>query len=77
LLLIIGVALADYISLGLIRRTFVFYSAFDGAFIIEERMLRSSSSRETDIRRYVEEALLGSVSPDAALFFPTENCEKS
>jgi hypothetical protein len=35
-------------------------------------MLRSSSSRETDIRRYVEEALLGPVSPDSAPLFPRD-----
>jgi len=72
LLLIIGVALVDYFSLGLTRKTFVYYSAFDGAVLIEERMFRSSSSQETDIRRYIEEALLGSVSPDAAPFFSPE-----
>jgi hypothetical protein len=35
-------------------------------------MLKRSSSRETDIRRYIEEVLLGPVSPDSAFLFPRE-----
>ena len=72
LALIALVALADYLLLGLIRRTFVFYSALEGATIVEDRMLRFSSSLETDIRRYVEKTLLGPVSPEAAPLFPRE-----
>ena len=72
LLLVIGFAAADYLILGLMRKTFVFYSPRDGAVIVEERMFRGSSSQETDIRRYVEEALLGSVSSDAAFLFSRE-----
>jgi hypothetical protein len=72
LLLIIAIAVADYVILGLIRRTFVFYSTLDGAVIVEDRMFRSSSSQETDIRRYVEEVLLGSVSPNADPLFDQE-----
>ena len=72
LILIITVALADYYMSGLIRRTFVFYSALEGRTIVEDRVVRNSSSRETDIRRYVDEALLGPVSPDASPLFPWE-----
>ncbi|MDR2101991.1 MAG: GerMN domain-containing protein [Treponema sp.] len=57
---------------GLVRRTFVFYSSIDGTTTVEERMLPHSPSREIDIRRYVEEALLGPVSPDSASLFPQE-----
>ena len=35
-------------------------------------MLRRSPDRETDIRRYVDEALLGPVTPDLAPLFPRE-----
>jgi hypothetical protein len=65
-------ALAEFRYFGLTRRTFVFYSGMDGKTVVEDRMLRRSPSRETDIRRYVDEALLGPVSPDSALLFPRE-----
>jgi hypothetical protein len=65
-------AFADFLFSGLVRRTFVFYSIHDGAVTVEDRMLKRSSSRELDIGRYVEEALLGPVSPDLAPLFPRE-----
>ncbi|MDR0312460.1 MAG: GerMN domain-containing protein [Treponema sp.] len=72
LALISLIALGEYLYLGLVRRTFVFYSALEGATIVEDRLLRRSNSPETDIRRYTEEALLGPVSPEASLLFPRE-----
>jgi len=72
LILISLIALTEYLVLGLVRRTFVFYSTLDDSTIVEDRMFHGSSSRETDIRRYVEEVLLGPVSPDASLLFPRE-----
>lgn len=71
-MLIALIALAEYFIFGLARRTFVFYSALEDATIVEDRMLRGSASRETDIRRYVEEVLLGPESPDASPLFPRE-----
>jgi hypothetical protein len=65
-------AFAEFFVSGLVRRTFVFYSIRSGEVTVEDRMLKSSSSRETDIRRYVEEALLGPVSPDSAPLFPRD-----
>jgi hypothetical protein len=69
-------ALADFLFSGLVRRTFVFYSNIDGNPVVEDRMLRRSGGRsgdrETDIRRYMDEVLLGPVSPDSALLFPRE-----
>ena len=62
----------SFILSGLVRRTFIFYSNIEGKSIIEERMLRQSSDRETDIRRYVDEVLLGPASPDSAPLFPRE-----
>jgi hypothetical protein len=72
LVLISIVALVDYLVLGLVRKTFVFYSVLEGTQIVEERMQRHSDSPETNMRRYTEEALLGPVSPDAAFLFPGE-----
>lgn len=72
MLLICLIAYAEYAVLGLVRRTFVFYSALEGETIVEDRMFHSSLSRETDIRRYVEEVLLGPVSPEAAPLFPRQ-----
>jgi spore germination protein GerM len=65
-------ALTDFLVSGLVRRTFVFYPINDGTMVVEDRMLKRSSSRELDIGRYVEEALLGPVSPDMAPLFPGE-----
>ncbi|GHV71689.1 hypothetical protein AGMMS49928_24640 [Spirochaetia bacterium] len=71
LALLLIFALVEFAFLGLVRRTFVFYSGMDGSTTVEDRMLPRSASRELDITRYVEEALLGPVSPDSApLFFP-------
>jgi len=65
-------ALGEFLLLGLVRRTFVFYSIIDGSMFVEDRMLRRSSDGEADIRRYVDEVLLGPVSPDSAPLFTKE-----
>ena len=72
LVLISIFALGEFLHSGLVRRTFVFYSNIEENTVVEDRMLRRAESRETDIRRYVEEALLGPVSPDSAPLFPRE-----
>ncbi|GHV60734.1 hypothetical protein AGMMS49587_03090 [Spirochaetia bacterium] len=70
-LLLLGIfAFAEFMVLGLVRRTFVFYSINNQSMKVEDRMLRRSSNREFDIGRYVEEVLLGPVSPDLAPPFP-------
>jgi len=55
---------------GLARRSFVFYAIDSGDVIVEERMLRRAVSREHDVARYVEEALLGPVTLDFLHLFP-------
>jgi len=72
LILICLFAIGEFYISGLARRTFVFYSYRKGDTVVEDRMLRLSANRETDIRRYIEEALLGPVSPDLAPLFPRE-----
>ena len=73
-LLMIGilavVALTEFFILGLARRTFVFYTVGVGDIVVEDRMLKRSSSREVDIIRYTEETLLGPVAPDLLPLFP-------
>jgi hypothetical protein len=64
--------LTEFSSSALVRRTFVFYDLDTGEAMVEERMLPRTSSAETAIRRYVEEALLGPVSPEAAPLFSRE-----
>jgi len=64
-------ALAEFLYLGLARRTFVFYTLNEGIIIVEDRMLKHAQSREDDIIRYVEETLLGPVSPDLLPLFPS------
>jgi len=65
-------ALAEFLIMGLARRTFVFYTVSDGDIVVEDRMVKKSPSREVDIIRYVEEALLGPVNPDLLPLFPRE-----
>jgi hypothetical protein len=80
-LLYIGIlglfALYEFLSLGLARRTFVFYTINDGKIVVEDRMLKRSESKEMDITRYTEEALLGSGSPDLLPLFPRDTRLKS
>ncbi|MCL1993139.1 MAG: GerMN domain-containing protein [Spirochaetes bacterium] len=65
-------ALADFFTLGLARRTFVFYNLNSGREVVEERMLRITPSREADVARYVQEALLGPFAHDLLPLFPRE-----
>ena len=71
------VALVEFFNLGLARRTFVFYTVDSGKIVVEDRMLKKSSSREINITRYVEEALLGPVAPDLLPLFPRDARLKS
>jgi len=66
------VALVEFLVLGLARRTFVFYTIDSRIASVEERFLKRSSSREVNITRYVEEALLGPISPNSLPLFPPE-----
>jgi hypothetical protein len=69
LFLLAGLAAADFAASGQARRTFVFYALDGGGEAVEERMLKGSSSRELDLTRYVEEVLLGPVSPELSPLF--------
>jgi len=64
------IALIEFFSMGLARRTFVFYTVSSGTIAVEDRMLKHSKTREGDIIRYVEETLLGPVSPDLLPLVP-------
>jgi hypothetical protein len=72
------VALVEFIALGIARRTYVFYTidsgvlGSGGSLVVEDRMLKRSPSREINLTRYVEEALLGPVAPDLLPMFPRE-----
>jgi hypothetical protein len=70
LALVALIALTEILILGLARRTFVFYTIDNGEIVVEDRMLKRSRSREVDIMRYTEEALLGPVDPDLLPLFP-------
>ena len=65
-------ALIEFAVLGLARRTFVFYAEDGKTMTVEDRMVKRSSSREMNITRYIEEALLGPVSPGSLPLFPQE-----
>ena len=77
LAILAALALAEFLIMGLARRTFVFYTINDGVIVVEDRMLKRSRSREIDITRYMEETLLGPVSPDLLPLFPRETRLKS
>ena len=70
-------ALAEFLIMGLARRTFVFYTVNDRVIVVEDRMLKRFRSREIDITRYIEETLLGPVSPELLPLFPRETRLKS
>jgi hypothetical protein len=70
LALVAVIAFTEFLILGLARRTFVFYTIDGGEVKVEDRMLKRSRSREVDIIRYTEEALLGPVNPDLLPLFP-------
>ena len=67
-----AVAFFDFYTSGLARRTYVFYAIDDGAIAVENRMLKRAASREVDITRYVEDAVLGPVSLNSLPLFPKE-----
>jgi spore germination protein GerM len=71
------VTLSEFLFFGLARRTFVFYTIDDGVLVVEDRMLKAAKSREGDIIRYMEEMLLGPVSPELLPLFPIETRLKS
>ena len=75
--LLVIIASVEFYNLGLARRTFVFYTVNDGSIVVEDRMIKRSSSREIDIIRYTEEMLLGPVAPDLQPLFPRETRLKS
>ena len=64
--------LGDFLYSGHARRTFVFYSDIGDNIVVEDRMLHRSGDRETDIRRYVDEVLLGPAAPGSNPLFPRE-----
>ena len=71
LLVILGLyALTEFFILGLVRRTFVFYAISDGKITVEDRMVKLAMTREQNLTRYVEEAILGPVSPGILPLFP-------
>jgi len=70
LVVICLVAFGEFWLSGLVRRTFVFYSSLEGKTVVEDRMLRRSGDRETDIHRYVDEVLLGPSFPELDPLFP-------
>jgi spore germination protein GerM len=69
--------LSEFLFLGLARRTFVFYNRDNGVIVVEDRMLKTSKSKEGDIVRYMEEVLLGPVSPELLPLFSIETRLKS
>jgi spore germination protein GerM len=78
LLVLLGVfAFMEFRFLELARRTFVFYSAVNGSVTVEDRMLHRAENREMDLGRYVEEVLLGPVSPNLSPLFPPETALRS
>jgi len=71
LIVLAAAAFIEILVLGLARKTFVFYAIDSGKASVEERFLKASS-REVQITRYVEEALLGPASANSLPLFPRE-----
>ncbi|MDR1430123.1 MAG: hypothetical protein LBI85_07505 [Spirochaetaceae bacterium] len=69
--------LAEFIMFGKARRTFVFYTTRGNELMVESRMLERTGSRELNVRRYVEEAVLGPVSLDLSPLVTAETVLES
>jgi spore germination protein GerM len=72
LLILVILGGADFLKNGLVRRTLMFYAISQGTEMVEDRFFPRSGSKETDIRRYVEEVLLGPAAPGSLPLFPRE-----
>jgi hypothetical protein len=72
LLVLAFFTLIEFIQIGLVRKTLMFYAIDKGTKVVEERFFPRSGSPEVDIRRYVEDVLLGPAAPDVAPLFPRE-----
>jgi len=72
LIILTAAVFTQFFISGLARRSFVFYSIDSGAVTVEERMLKRAESREQDLVRYVEEALLGPILPNLRPLFPMD-----
>jgi len=72
LILLCLFVLGDYLSMGLSRMTFIFYTIDMGNELVEERMLPLPLDQEKKIGFYVGEALLGPASQDALALFPRD-----
>ena len=66
------VVLLEYGISGRARRTFVFYTVDNGALRVEDRMIKRADSHEQDIKNYVDEAVLGPISPGLLPLFSGE-----
>jgi hypothetical protein len=72
MVLLAACAVADYIVRDSSRMVMTFYTLVDGKDVIEERLVRNAGGEEDEVRRFVEEMLLGPLTPGAAGFFPLE-----
>jgi len=72
IMILAAAAFIEFFASGLARRTFVFYNIDSEIVSVENRMLKRGGTRELNLTRYVEEALLGPISPDLLLLFPRE-----
>ncbi|MDR2631340.1 MAG: GerMN domain-containing protein [Spirochaetaceae bacterium] len=72
LLILALLALIEFIQNGFDRRTLMFYAIEKGTTVVEERFFPRSGSQEVDVRRYIEDVLLGPATPDVAPLFPRE-----
>jgi hypothetical protein len=69
--IVTGCALIDYyVKHDSSRMVMMFYTIVDGKDIIEERIVKNADGKEGRVRRFVDEVLLGPLTPGAAGFFP-------
>ncbi|MDR2245625.1 MAG: GerMN domain-containing protein [Treponema sp.] len=77
LLLLAVPAVFEYYSSDFVKRTFVFYARDTDEAEVEERILPAMPTQELALRQYVEETLLGPISPEAEPLFPRETVLRS
>jgi hypothetical protein len=72
MVLLSAFAAADVLLRDESRTVMTFYTVSDGRNLVEERTVKNAGARslDTEVKRYVEEVLLGPMSHGAAGFFP-------
>jgi hypothetical protein len=72
-LVVLGaLVVTEHLIQNRVRRTLVFYTIAEDMPVVENHLLPKEQSHELDLKRYVEEVLLGPARAGAAALFPQD-----